>query len=247
MIRVFIILIFLTSAIPCLGQTGYLKAEGPYVWSFPRDHGSHPEFQSEWWYFTGHLKAEDATFGFELTTFRFSREKTKNISSRWDADQFFLTHFTITDERNKRFHVYELANRGSFGLAGAEENRLNVWNGPYRIEQVGSNFRIVAKSGESELRLDLSGTAKIVLNGISGLSRKGPERGNASYYYSVPGLTGSGTLKIKGATHNIKSASVWMDREFFTIENPFISNKVSNNRKAFFFLKPPVGVIIVTF
>ena len=29
------------------------------VFSFPQDHFSHPEFKTEWWYYSGHLQSRD--------------------------------------------------------------------------------------------------------------------------------------------------------------------------------------------
>ncbi len=47
------------------------QAIGPWKWSFPRDHGSHPDFRTEWWYFTGNLSDPLARrFGYQLTFFR---------------------------------------------------------------------------------------------------------------------------------------------------------------------------------
>ncbi len=46
------------------------------VWSFPRDHGAHPEFKTEWWYYVGHLKAASGeSFGYQLTFFRVALRK----------------------------------------------------------------------------------------------------------------------------------------------------------------------------
>ena len=42
-----------------------------YRYEFPRDHFDHPDFQTEWWYYTGNVKSADGhRFGFELTFFR---------------------------------------------------------------------------------------------------------------------------------------------------------------------------------
>jgi hypothetical protein len=43
---------FLHSAEP------WARALTPWSWSFPRDHGAHPEFKTEWWYLTGNLDDE---------------------------------------------------------------------------------------------------------------------------------------------------------------------------------------------
>ncbi len=195
----------------------FRQAIGPYNWSFPRDHGAHPEFESEWWYFTGHLEAEKQTFGFELTIFRFANPFSKNLKSNWASDQVYLTHFTITDEKNEKFYKYELMNREVFNFAGASEEKLKVWNGDYLIEQKGTELIIKAEISEAKLDLVLDFDVESVLNGKKGLSQKGKEQGNASYYYSIPRIIGNGQLQIKDKSYEINKASVWMDREFFTI------------------------------
>ena len=48
------------------------------VWSFPQDHGSHPEYKTEWWYYVGHLKAASGeSFGYQLTFFRVALRKLR--------------------------------------------------------------------------------------------------------------------------------------------------------------------------
>ena len=57
-------------ALPSLAAQ-YRSALPGYHFAFPRDHFSHPDFQTEWWYYTGNLKSADGRrFGFELTFFR---------------------------------------------------------------------------------------------------------------------------------------------------------------------------------
>ncbi|NIP31719.1 MAG: hypothetical protein GTO02_19735 [Candidatus Dadabacteria bacterium] len=214
----YIILIIIFSGNLYANESGFRKAIEPYDWSFPKDHGSHPDFLTEWWYFTGHLESDNQVFGFELTTFRFSNKLTHKFKSKWASDQIYLTHFTITDEKNNKFYKYELVNRNFFDFAGSSENGLNTWNGNYKMMLNGDKFKIIAKNEESELILDLTQESKIMLNGKSGLSQKGAKPGDASYYYSIPILKGSGKLKIQNDVFNIKHASVWMDREFFSIE-----------------------------
>lgn len=214
------ILILILAFFFCVGfakAKEFRQAIGPYNWSFPEDHGTHPDFESEWWYFTGHLEAKDQTFGFELTTFRFSNPFSKDLKSRWASDQVYLTHFTISDEKNEKFYKYELMNREVFNFAVASEKKLKVRNGDYLVEQNEEKLFIKAESTETKLDLVLDFSSKPILNGENGLSQKGKEPGNASYYYSIPRMIGNGKLKIKDKSYEINKASVWMDREFFTI------------------------------
>jgi predicted secreted hydrolase len=54
-----------------------------------------------------------------------------------------------------------------------------------------------------------------ILQGIQGHSQKGPNSGNASYYYSQPRLETTGTVRIDGKSHRVEGWS-WMDHEFST-------------------------------
>ena len=42
----------------------------PKTLVFPRDFGSHPDLQTEWWYITGQVRAGGRPWGFQLTFFR---------------------------------------------------------------------------------------------------------------------------------------------------------------------------------
>lgn len=216
--RYFLTLLIILLLFPLNLTAGSIgRAVDQREWSFPRDHGSHIEFKTEWWYFTGHLDSKNGTYGFELTFFRFSGESGTDIDSEWFPEQFYLTHFTVTDEENNSFYKYEKINRDSLGLAGSSSETLNVWNGLYRAKLVGEIIEISVVNPEIELVLSLKPRTGVILNGDYGLSRKGPGSGEASYYYSMPRLLGKGELIINGKKTKITNASVWMDREFFTI------------------------------
>ena len=54
----------------------FAVARPGYRYRFPRDHYAHPEFRTEWWYWTGNLRdASGRRFGFELTFFRPGRHR----------------------------------------------------------------------------------------------------------------------------------------------------------------------------
>lgn len=215
-LHLFILLALTLSSSALAGE--FRKAVDIREWTFPCDHGAHKDFQTEWWYFTGHLESvENITYGFELTFFRFANSFPFKIDSAWEPSQVYLTHFAVTDESRDRFLMYELVNRDAFEIAGASEDTLDVWNGSYRAQLVNGEIVILASNRETRLDLNLKISSDVVLNGENGLSRKGPGAGEASYYYSIHRLTGNGTLKIDGVEVEIESASVWMDREFFTI------------------------------
>ena len=118
------------------GVTGYATATEPRTFSFPADHGPHPEFRNEWWYLTGNLDGQNGErFGYELTIFRFllAPPVERRQASRWQSDQVYIGHFAISDVGREEFHVAQRFSRGSMGLAGAEANPFRVWVGDWSI------------------------------------------------------------------------------------------------------------------
>ena len=108
-----------------------LATEG-YRYAFPRDHGSHEEFRTEWWYYTGQVTTKDGRpFGYELTFFRRGmprpQEQTKTLPSQWAVTHLYMAHFAISDLRKDRFHYADRMSRAGLGKAGAAQDRLHVW------------------------------------------------------------------------------------------------------------------------
>ena len=130
------------------GMEAYASVIEPRAFSFPADHGPHPEYRHEWWYITGNLDAENGErFGFELTIFRFSlTPQTANEapgaaeSSAWTSNQVFIGHFAITDVGHEQFHVAQRYARGSLGLAGAQSSPFRVWLEDWSMETAGARI-----------------------------------------------------------------------------------------------------------
>lgn len=204
---------------------GFQRADRPWDWSFPRDHGSHPAFQTEWWYFTGELQdTQQRDYGFELTFFRFAlTEDRSEDASPWRARDLILGHFAITDVQGQRFYLAEGVQRGAAGLAGANTDSLRVWKNDWEVVQYGEGFRLRAGGGkESEghrAELTLLPQRGPVFHGENGLSWKSADHQNASYYYSIPRLATEGTLTV-GGEELVVSGTTWMDHEFFTGDTP---------------------------
>lgn len=199
---------------------GFLRAEGPREWRFPEDHGPHPEFQTEWWYYTGNLESQTGErFGYQLTFFRrglLPFEDRFERRSAWSADQIYMAHFAITDISVGKHYDFEKFERGAAGLAGAENNPFQVWLENWRVEQIADGrFKLRASQGEIKLDLFLNDLKGPVFHGQDGYSQKGPEQGNASYYYSQTRLDTSGTLQTAGGIYQVNGMS-WMDHEFST-------------------------------
>jgi predicted secreted hydrolase len=196
------------------------RAEAPRVFDFPADHGAHPGFRSEWWYFTGNLAAADGRhFGFQLTFFRFALAPgAAERASAWATNQAWMAHLTVTDSAGRRFHVAERLARGALGLAGAEAAPFRVWLGDWEATAAGSGadiypLRLTARDEAIAIDLTLTTAKPLVLQGENGWDRKGPEPGNASYYYSYTRLIARGHINIGGAAVDV-SGSAWMDREW---------------------------------
>jgi predicted secreted hydrolase len=204
--------------------SGELALPG-YRYRFPADYFSHSSYQTEWWYYTGNLKTrEGQEFGFELTFFRFHPDERDNadLNSVWSTSQIYIAHFALTDMSHKRFYVEERVNRSGPGLAGVDGNRGEVWNGNWSARWLSYEpvrQRIEAVTGNAHLRLELTSQKPVVIHGENGVSRKGPEPGEASHYYSLTRLAVSGSLSFEGHTFQT-TGQAWMDREFFsTVKN----------------------------
>lgn len=199
---------------------GYARADKPRSFAFPRDHGPHPGFRNEWWYFTGNLQAADGRrFGYQLTFFSAAlTPRPARRSSAWGANEVIMAHFAVTDVQGKRFRFAERFSRAALGLAGAGgtplEVRLEDWSlretqaRPWRV-------KLSAADAGMAIDLDLVSLKPEVLNGEAGLSRKSPTQGNASYYYSIPRLATSGVVVVGGESFPVSGLS-WLDREWST-------------------------------
>jgi len=200
---------------------GFAQAEPGRTFTFPRDHGPHPEFQTEWWYYTGNLKTEDGReFGYQLTFFRRGLAAPAEIPARasaWADGQVYMAHLALSDVGAGGFSAFERFSRGGAGLAGAQgEPGFAVWLEDWRVEQVGEGrYSMNARAGEVSLALTLEDSQGPVLQGEEGFSRKGHGQGNASYYISQTRLRTAGTVGVGGETFEVAGES-WMDHEFST-------------------------------
>jgi predicted secreted hydrolase len=213
-----------TSPIEALTTTqsteGFSRALAPRVFRFPQDAGPHPDFQTEWWYYTGNLAdAEGRPFGFQLTFFRRALAPVKAVQAGdWPTEQIYFAHFTVSDIKNQRFYPFERWQRGSIDLAGAQAEPFRVWLDHWQIQgDPGGEVTLSAKAEGVDLQLRLSPLKPLVLQGNRGLSQKSGGAGNASYYYSRTRLASAGTLRLPGepAEFNVRGLS-WLDREWST-------------------------------
>ena len=200
-------------------SASFEQAMAGYRYEFPKDHGSHPAYRTEWWYYTGHLQAKNGRmFGFEVTFFRraIPPEEVKTLPSRWSVAQLYFAHFALTDVSGRRFLYSEKVSRAGLGKAGADESRLRVWIDDSYAEMPSDSsaaHRVVARSGEFTLTLTLQSAKAPVIHGIDGISQKGDGQGQASHYYSFTRLMTTGNLTIGADRFDVTGLS-WMDHEF---------------------------------
>jgi predicted secreted hydrolase len=195
---------------------GWRQAGSGHAWRFPRDHGSHPEYRIEWWYYTGNLASDRGRrFGYQVTFFRVGVDLAPENPSRWAVRDLFMAHLAVTDLGTGRHLVAERLDRGGLGWAGAREGTLDVWNGDWRASLDGGGHRleVIDRSFGVDLRLE-PGKGP-TLHGENGLSRKGPSAGNASQYYSMTRMPTTGRVRLDGEWVDVTGAS-WMDHEFGT-------------------------------
>jgi len=188
--------------------------------AFPADHGAHPDYRTEWWYITGNLETETGRhFGFQITFFRFGlAAEPVARASAFAASQIWMAHFTVTDTREQRFYSAERFSREALDLAGATAQPFRVWLGDWAMHSELDAFlplQLAASHDDVAINLRLDKGKPVTLQGEDGLDRKGPEPGNASFYYSFTHLPAAGTLSI-GAESFAVDGSAWLDREWST-------------------------------
>ena len=183
--------------------------------SFPRDYGAHPDFRTEWWYVTGWLNTPDnKPLGFQVTFFRSATDHDVNNPSRFAPKQLIVAHAALSDpDLGKLAHDQKIA-RAGFGLAQASEAttdlRLQQWA---MQRQSDGRYLIRLPAREFTLSLTLTPTQPLLRQGDAGYSRKGPKASQASYYYSEPHLSVTGTVTRKGTPASV-SGTAWLDHEW---------------------------------
>ncbi len=197
--------------------SGWKQAEKPRTWSFPGDHGAHPDYRTEWWYFTGNLENDLGNrYGYQLTFFREGiRRRVGEPRTAWSLSDLYLAHFTVTDVRRRQFTVHERISRTGPGLAGARTDSLAVWLLNWSATQKGRSIWLEATDSGIALGLHLLPRKPVVLHGDRGLSRKGERTGQASYYASYTDLITTGSLKTPTESQTIGVNGLsWFDHEF---------------------------------
>jgi predicted secreted hydrolase len=193
----------------------YRQALPGYRYQFPRDHFEHPDFRTEWWYYTGNLhSADNHRYGFELVFFRQGERTTdRDNPSAWRIDDLYLAHLALTDIDGRTFLSRQRLNRAGPGIAGASLDQARVWNGNWQaswnLATSEQTLQAVAEGVRFTLRL--KPRKPPVIHGENGVSQKAAGAGKASHYVSFPRLEVEGTLNGTAV-----SGQAWMDHEWFT-------------------------------
>jgi len=194
----------------------YAIAKPGYIYEFPRDYFDHPAFQTEWWYYTGNLRARDGhRFGFELTFFRQGVNRSASATSVWSVRDIYFAHLALSDLDGGKFYHTERINRAGPALAGASLEQKRVWNGNWEVRWVQDQQLLGAVCPAFSLEFSMRPAKPPIIHGQSGVSQKAEGAGHASHYVSLTRLTTSGTIHLGGESFAVTGSS-WMDHEFFT-------------------------------
>jgi predicted secreted hydrolase len=201
----------------------YLRVEGPCAFSFPRDHGAHPGYQTEWWYYTGNVQGPSGRpFGFQLTFFRRqivppgTRGRPVRPSA-WRVKDLFMAHAALSDIHDGRFYWDEDVARGAVGLAGVRESggAVAVFVGPWKAVMDPSGHRLTARTDAFSFDLTALPLKAPVAHGNGGYSRKGRRPQSASCYYSLTRLDTRGRVSVGEKVYPV-TGTAWMDHEYST-------------------------------
>jgi len=201
------------AALPALALLSRAHALPPASLAFPRDFGAHPDFRTEWWYVTGHARAAEREFGFQVTFFRTRVATTQEMQSRFAAKQLVFAHAALTDVQGRKlWHDQRIAREG-FDIAGAATGDTDVRLRDWSLVRRAGGYRARLAAADFTLDLRCAATQPVLLQGDRGLSRKGPEPRQASYYYSEPQLAVTGGVVLKGRRFEC-SGKAWLDHEW---------------------------------
>jgi predicted secreted hydrolase len=203
-------------------EADFLSVTGPCNLVFPKDHGPHPGYRTEWWYYTGNLQSDAGTpYGFQLTFFRWqisppdAQKKWPEPHSAWRTRQIYIGHAAISDISKERYLPSEQIAREALEMAGvsqkANATTIFIKNWSAKIG-IGSHL-LKAATDDFSYELILRPLKPLVLHGADGYSRKGSTAERASCYYSFTRLMAEGTLTLDGKTIPVKGLC-WMDHEF---------------------------------
>jgi predicted secreted hydrolase len=226
LVMISLVLILLSSGIRAIAgqKNSFLSVTGPCNLLFPKDHGPHLGYRTEWWYYTGNLTDRSGNpYGFQLTFFRIRisppgySEKWPKPASSWRTRHIYLGHAAVTDINGKQHIRAEIMAREALDMAGSshQANSTQVFIRNWSVDIEPDSHRLSAYADDFSFELNTTPEKPPVLHGDAGYSRKGSTPERASCYYSFTRLKTTGTLTIHGETFTATGTS-WMDHEFST-------------------------------
>lgn len=202
-------------------ERAFTRVEGLWSFVFPVDHGAHPDFRTESWYFTGHLvNPQGRRFGFQLAFFRLAlAPEPPEIASAWATNQLYRAHLALTEVTSGRFHAFERFSRGALGLSGSKSSPVRVWLENWLIEVETDNegktrFRLQARQGDIGIDLNLQGIKSMVLP-----EANRPFAGGAFHYYLLSRMAAQGTVTVQDTLFDVEGYA-WLDRAWGEVPLP---------------------------
>jgi len=182
--------------------------------TFSADNGAHPDFRTEWWYVTGWLHTPDGPRGFQITFFRSRPDVEQDNPSAFSPKQILFAHVALSDPKVGKLMQDQRIARQGLGLANAATGDTNVMLGDWRLVRGADGiYSAKADTGEFGLDLALRQTQPVLVQGDHGYSKKGTAANEASYYYSVPHLSVTGSLRQNGHKVDV-TGDAWLDHEW---------------------------------
>ena len=188
-----------------------------YKLTFPHDYGAHQDFRIEWWYITGWLETADKKpLGFQVTFFRYATGHNHDNPSRFAAKYLIIAHLALSDPAaGKLMHTEKSAREGfdlAYARSGNTDVKLDDWT---LVREEDGRYQVDMRTSDFGLQLSLTPTQMLMLQDQNGFSRKGPKPEQASYYYSEPHLSVTGTVFRQNNPVTVNGRA-WLDHEWST-------------------------------
>ena len=214
-ITLLIVALFSAGAWATIAPVTYPEVTPGRTLAFPKDHGAHDAFRTEWWYFTGWLETQSGEpLGFQITFFRTRPDIESGNPSAFAPNQIIFAHAALSDPGTGKLMHDQRIGRSGFGIISAASSDAHVQLLDWRLDRKqGGSFASHVAGKRFRLDLEMQPTQPPILNGERGYSRKGPRPSQASYYYSVPQLKVSGSVARNGKTSKV-TGRAWLDREW---------------------------------